>query len=267
MKFGWQNKVVIITGSSIGIGRVLAKEIGFKGAKIVINGRNKEKLKSTYDELIKLNIEVFPVQGDVSDFNSCKNIVQQTVNKFGKIDVLINNAGIASYGSFENTSVEVFKKVVETNLFGTVNMTKAAFSYLKKTNGNILFIGSLAGIHGVGDYSAYSCSKMALNSLAESLRIELFDSEIRLGIVYVGFTENDSQKFLLDTSGKKINVPSRAGIQKMPQTKVAKKIIRMIEKKKFRATFTGLGKITSLLNRISPNIIHQILLLNYKRGI
>ena len=266
MKFNWANKIVIITGSGSGIGKTLAIEIGKKGAKIVLNGRNQEKLETAANELKKLNIEVLHLQGDISVFDECKNIVEKIINKFGKIDILINNAGIASFGSFDDIDIEVFSKVVNTNLLGSSNMTKAALPYLKKTEGSVFFIGSIAGIHGIGNYSAYSCSKMALTSLAESLKIELFASNIYVGIAYVGFTENDIQKTFLDSKGNTISVPSRKNIKQVPQLKVAQQIVKMIERRKFKKTFTFLGKLNSIVNRFAPFFIHHILLNQYRKA-
>lgn len=266
MKFSWENKIVIITGSGSGIGKTLAIEVGKKGAKIVLNGRNQERLTTATSELNQLNIEVLPIQGDISVYDECKNIVEKTIQKYGKIDILINNAGIASFGSFVDVKVEVFNKVVNINFLGTVNMTKVALPYLKKTEGGILFIGSVAGIHGIGNYSAYSCSKMALTSLAESLKIELFNTNIYVGIAYVGFTENDIQKTFLDSKGNITSVPSRKNIKQMPQIKVAKQIAKMIEKKRFKKTLTSLGKLNSIMNRFAPFIVHRILLNEYRKA-
>ncbi len=265
MKKNWQNKVVIITGSSQGIGKALAFELGRRGAIIVINGRNREKLLAAAKQLTDDGIEVFPVLGDVSSVPDCKKLVEDVLRKFGRIDALINNAGTSSFSPFGDTSIEVLHKVIEVNLLGVMNITSAVLGHVSAAKGNLFFIGSVAGVHGIGSYATYSSSKMALQALAEALRIELQGSGVKVGIAYVGFTENDEKKRFLDARGEPINVPDRKSLKKMPQKEVARKIIRMMDRGTFRRTFTILGKITVILNSLFPGLVHRILLKNYRK--
>ena len=261
----WKDKVVIITGSSMGIGKALAREIGNKGGRIILNSRNKKNLEETQQELIKEKIITSSFAGDVSDYDDCMALTQFAFKSFGKIDVLINNAGVASQGTIEEMLPEVFKKVLEINLLGCVYMTKASIPYLKQTKGSILFIGSIAGIHGIGEYSAYSSSKMALTAIAEALRIELHDSGIHVGIAYVGFTQNDPKKTYMDKHGATLPLPSRKNVTQVPVEKVAKSILRLTEKRKYSSTFTFIGNLNALVNRISPFLVFRILLRNFRK--
>lgn len=259
MKFNWQNKVVIITGSNAGLGKVLAILLGKKGAKIVLNGRNESRLKNTLSELTNKGIEAIAITGDISSYKDCEKIINQTIQAFGQIDVLINNAGTSSVGDFFHLSVDVFKQIIEINYLGAVNMSKAALPYMEKTKGSLFFIGSVAGIHGIGGSSTYSSTKMALTGLAESLNIELKSRGIHVGIAYPGFIENDNNKAFLDKDGNTISVPSREKIKQMPKEQVAGKIIRMIEKRKFKSVFSTLGKSNAIINRFFPSLLHKIL--------
>lgn len=265
MSFDWKNKTVIISGSSAGLGKTLAFETGKKGACIVLNGRNKEKLEKTADELSANGIEVISAPGDISKYSDCENIAEVALKKFGQIDILINNAALASYADFSDLEIGVLENVVNVNLLGTVNMTKAVLPNLLKTKGSIVFIGSVAGIHGVGGYAPYSMTKMALTSFAESLKIELSDTGVHVGIVYPGFIENDSDKTFFDKDGKLISVPSREGLRKMTTQEVSFKIIRLIERRRFKTVLSTIGKLNAILNRISPRIIHLILRNAYKK--
>jgi short-subunit dehydrogenase len=259
----WKDKVVLITGSSMGIGKNLALELGRKEAKIVLNGRNKDRLLKLHNEFNNKGINSIAIAGDISVYEDCVEIVNQIISTFGQLDVLVNNAGIATMSSIENMNPEIFKKVIDVNLNGSVFMTKAALPSIKKTKGSILFVGSIAGIHGVPDYSAYSCSKMALTAFVEALQIELNNTGIYIGHAYVGFTENDPDKTFLTQSGEAESIPLRNTVKQMPVKKLVARLIKMIEKKQTSVTFSFVGKLNNIVNRISPKLVCQILLKRY----
>lgn len=259
----WNDKVVLITGSSIGIGRGLATEIGKRGGKIVLNARNAERLLKTCDELRHQGITTTAYAGDISDYDECAKIVAHAIKEYGKLDVLINNAGISTQASLEEISPELFRKVVDINYMGAVSMTKLAIPYLKMTKGSVLFLGSVAGIHGLGNFSAYSSTKMALTALTESLSKEMHRHGVHVGIAYVGFTQNDPEKTMYDKDGMLIPQPPRSFRQE-PINVVALRLMKMIEKRKLKSVFTPLGKLNSFLNRISPCLVHYILQRNTK---
>ena len=261
----WENKVVLITGSSMGIGKNLALALGHKGAKIVLNGRNKERLLELHKEFEGLGIKSIAIAGDISVYDDCVDIINTIISEYGQIDVLVNNAGIATMSGFETMNPEIFKKVIDVNLNGSVFITKAALPFIKKTKGSILFIGSIAGIHGIPEYSAYSCSKMALTALVESLQIEMKYTGIYIGHAYVGFTENDPDKTFLTQSGSTEALPSRDKVKQMPVKDLVAGLITMIEKRKSETTFTFIGKLNKIVNRISPKLVHQILHIRYRR--
>jgi NAD(P)-dependent dehydrogenase (short-subunit alcohol dehydrogenase family) len=262
----WKNKVVIISGSSIGIGRRLAIEIGKKGGKVVINARNQDRLDATLLQLTEDGINAFACPGDISKFEDCKKIIERAISHYGKLDVLINNAGIVANASVETIHPEVFRKVVEVNFLGAFFITKLAIPYLKKTRGSVLFVSSLAGIHGIGNYASYSSSKMALTALAESLRIELHPYGVHIGIAYVGFTENDPEKTFLDGEGERNALPDRKTIRQISAKKVALHLLQMIERRRYRSICTPLGKFHAFVTRIFPNVVHRFFLRRYIRG-
>ena len=261
----WKNKVVIITGSSIGIGRRLAFEIGKRGGKVVINARNKSRLDKTYADMKSQGLDVSACPGDISKYEDCVKIIAHSIKIYDKLDVLINNAGIAAKATLEEIKPVVFKQVMDVNFLGSVFMTQAALPYIRKTEGSILFIGSLAGIHGIGNYSAYSSSKMALTALVESLRIEMHQTGIHIGLAYVGFAENDPEKTFLNKDGLLMPQFARNTIKQVPVKKVALRLMRMIERRQSKSAFTLLGKLNAILNRISPFLVHRILLNAYKK--
>jgi len=261
----WKDKVVIITGSSIGIGRRIAAEIGKRGGKVVINARNKNRLDKTLENLKGQGLDISSCPGDISNYEDCVQIIDHTLKTYGKIDVLINNAGIAAEATLEEIKPKVFKQVMDVNFLGSVFMTKAALAPIKQTEGSILFVGSIAGIHGLGGYSAYSSSKMALTALVESLRKEVHQCGVHIGLAYVGFTENDPEKTFFDKEGVIAQIPARSKIKQESATKVALQLMHMIERRKFKSVFTLLGKLNAILSRISPFIVYQILLNVYRK--
>ncbi len=255
----WKDKVVIITGSSIGIGFELAKEIANKGAIVILNSSNPQRLEKANTKLSALGFTTTAIACDVTSYASCLSLVEKTINSYGKIDVVINNAGISSEGSISESHHEVFKRVIDVNLIGAFNMTKATLPYLKKQGGNILFIGSVAGIHGLGNYAAYSSSKMALTGLAESLKIELHNTNVHVGIAYLGFIENSKEKTILSANNERIPQPERKNVSKMSPEKISKKLILMIEKNTFKRFFSPIGKVAFVLNRIAPGLLRLVL--------
>lgn len=251
--------MVIITGSSKGIGRSLAIEIGKRGGKVVINARNKDLLDIACASMKDQDFDVSACEGDISQYDDCVEIIEHTLKVYGKLDILVNNAGINAIASLEEIRPDVFKKVMDVNFLGSVYMTQAALPYIRQAKGSILFVGSVAGVHGIGNNAAYCSSKMALTALVESLLMELHQSGVHIGLAYVGFAENSPEKTFLDKDGLVIPEPRRTRIKPEPVEKVAFQLMRMIERREFKSSFTLLGKITAIMNRISPFIVHRII--------
>ena len=258
-----QNKVIIITGSSMGIGKVMAAEMLEQGAKVVLNGRNIERLQKCYSHFKQQELPVIAVPGDVAKMQDCQQLIKQTLQAFGRVDVLINNAGISMQGETEYLHPDVFRKVMEVNYLGSVYPTLAALPYLKKTKGSVIFISSAAGIRGIPGHAVYSSSKMALTALAESLKIELHDCGVHVGIAYLGFTQNDPDKTIYDVDGKIIPQPPKDFVKAEPPLKVARRIRHMIQTRRFKQVFTPLGKLNVLVNRWFPSFGEWVLRRNY----
>ncbi len=260
-----KDKVVLITGSSIGIGRTMAREMLQRGAKVVLNARNAERLRGTYEALRAEGYPVAAVAGDVSQVADCERMVAEAVRAFGRLDVLVNNAGISMEGPVAELRPEVFRKVMEVNYLGSVYPTQAALDQLLANRGSVIFIGSVAGFHGIPKFSVYSSSKTALTALAESLRIELGDRGLHVGIAYVGFTENDPEKTIYNARGEIIAQPKRGFIKAEPPERVAHRVIQMIEKRRFKQVFTPQGQLNAFMVRFFPSLVHFTLRRNFKR--
>ena len=168
-------KNIIITGGSSGLGLELARDYAKKGNNIGLIARNPGKLQSAVKQLrtLSANINVIFHSVDVSDTEAAGQAVTQLAESLGGIDLLINSAGILREGRFEEIPIETFREVMEINLFGTINITKAALPYLKASQGAVVNIASMAAHTGVFGYTSYTASKHALAGFTESLRYEM----------------------------------------------------------------------------------------------
>jgi|AntRauTorckE5430_2_1112549.scaffolds.fasta_scaffold27116_2 NAD(P)-dependent dehydrogenase (short-subunit alcohol dehydrogenase family) len=262
----WNNKVVLITGSSIGIGKKLAELLLAKGAQLVLNARNADRLQQTLSAFQAQGFDgLLAVPGDVSVSEDCTRLVQKTIGHFGRLDVVINNAGISAEGDVGELSPQIFRKVTEVNYLGSVFVTQEALPHLRQSQGTVFFVSSIAAIRGVPGHAVYSASKAALKTLAEALRVEEEGHGVHVGIAFVGFTENDPQKAIYDKNGALVSQPVRDFIKQEPVEAVAARIIRMIEKRDSRKVFTLLGKLNSMANRFFPGVAGFVLRRSYHK--
>ena len=258
-----KNKVILITGSSMGIGKTMARELAHRGATIVLNARNQKRLEQTYREFEADGYSILPVAGDVSRYEDCQRLFETIRRTYGRLDVLINNAGISTEGTVGEVAPAVFRQVVEVNLLGSVYCTQLALPLLRERRGSVLFMGSVAGIRGLPGYAPYSATKMALTALAESLAIEERASGVHVGLAYVGFTENEPQKTILAADGRILPQPRRNFIKPESREVVARRLIRMIEKRQHKRVFTPLGKLNAWVNRLAPGVGRYVLSRKY----
>jgi len=243
------NKVIIITGGSSGIGKALALQYGLLGARVVITGRNKEKLQETTVELQKAGISIVGIPCDSSLEKETRIMVEQVKEKFGQIDLLINNAGISMRSMFEDVSIDVLKTVMDINFWGTVYATQAALPYLKESKGGIIGISSIAGYRGLPVRSGYSASKFAMNGFLEALRTELLHSGVHVLIACPGFTASNIRNSSLNAEGNITGETMREEDKMMSAEEVAKKIIHAYQQKKKTLIMTFQGKLTVFLNK------------------
>ena len=263
----YSGKVIIITGSTRGLGREMALQLLHQGARVIINGRSAQSEATVSSTFQGFESQYRFLPGDISDPECARLMVETAVSAFGKLDVLINNAGVATHGNFEEAAPHVIRQMVDANLLGSLLLCRFAIPELKKTKGSILFVGSLAGIHGLGGSVLYCASKTALVAVAEALRKEMHPFNIYVGITYLGFTKNDEEKHMLGPDGSPVKVPERSDFPVSSQADSARLILNQIEKRKFRVVHSWLGQVNYYLNRFSPSLVHRILLQGYlKRG-
>lgn len=261
----YQGKVAIITGSSRGIGKAIALELAKKGAFIVLNGRNENRLNETLSLILPFQEKVISVCSDVSTLEGCQLLINKTIEHFGQIDILVNNVGVSMRGKVADLNPEVFRTVFESNVLGTVYPTIPAIPHLRKTKGSIVFISSLAGIRGLPGLSAYCSSKMALRAIAESIRIEEAEHKIHVGLIFVGITDIEHNKETIAADGSKQILESRKGKKVQTTESVAKAVIRNINRRRFSSVLTSLGKVNAFLQPRFPLLVERLIKANIKK--
>ena len=249
----------------MGIGKAIALELCKAGANVVLNGRNAERLEKTYQEFLQKGYTVVTVQGDVTKVSDCNTIVQKAIDSFGDLHILVTNAGVSMRERFENLQPEVFSQIIESNINGSAFPTLVALPHLKKTKGSIVFISSAAGMIGLPTASAYSAGKMALTALAQSLKIEMASSGVHIGIVHVGFTQNDAEKRVLNATGDLVPVASRPAYLQQTQEQVAKAVLSTIRNRKFKVILSLVGKINAFVVRFFPGLVIRIVTSSQKK--
>ncbi len=224
-------------------------------------GQISEEKRNSTDEMPGTQVkrtayggEIMQIAVDVSEPEAFEQAVQSIIERYGRLDILILNAGLSSYGTVENTSDATLHNVMKANTFAPYTGARIALPHIRRTKGSIVFISSLAGLHGLPHSSVYSMSKMALTALAQSLKTELTGRDVHIGIIYVGFTQNDPKKTVVGPDGRIRPIQSRPGwIQQSPQ-KVARLILRNISRRRFRSTLSTMGKIMTFLSRYFPRL-------------
>ncbi|MFO8056574.1 MAG: SDR family oxidoreductase [bacterium] len=248
----FEGKVICITGGARGIGFAVARLLGSRGARLVLSDIEEEALAEAESALAGEGIEVVSETSDVTSYQDCRELVEAALDKFGRLDVLINNAGVSVVANFEECTPEVCEKLYRVNLIGQVFMTRAALAALKESRGQILFMSSVSGIRAIPTGSLYSSSKAALRSFAESIRLELKPYGVHVGVIFPGFTTTDPRKTVMKGDGfpRPINRPPHD----TPEG-VAKGVARVLENKERERVLTRTGKLTLILQRLSPALL------------
>lgn len=226
MKRDLRNKRILITGASSGIGRTLAEQLGSEGSKLVLTARSEDKLAELCRSLAARNVQAVPVRADVTVPADRQRMLDAAVSRFGGVDVLVNNAGIASWAHFAVSTEAVMRQVMEVNFFAPAELIRLAIPLLiQGEQPAILNVGSMCGRRAMPAWSEYSASKYALSGLTECLRGELARFDIDILLVQPGLTRSELQKNMLLSAGRMEIDYSKA----MPAERVAAEIVRSLK--------------------------------------
>lgn len=202
-----EKKVALITGGTRGIGKAIAIKFAKNGYNLVLNYvSDRTNLEDLENEFKKYNVEILFIKTDVSKFEDCENMAKQAIEKFGKIDVLVNNAGITKDCLLLRMTSKDFEKVIDINLKGTFNVTKSIVPYMmKKRTGKIINISSVVGVSGNAGQCNYAASKAGIIGFTKSIAKELASRNILANCVAPGFIDTDMTSVLSDSVKENIN--------------------------------------------------------------
>jgi len=231
---------------------------GLAGAKVVITGRSQVKIDNTLQLLRQSGIDVFGILADAGSEEDNNKMSEETVRHFGKIDILINNAGISMRALFEEMDLSVFHKVMDTNFWGTVYATKYCLPEILKNKGSIIGISSINGYRGTPARTAYTASKYAMNGFFESLRTEVMKRGVHVLVACPGFTASNIRNNALTADGTVQGDSPREEEKMMTAQEVAEAILRATIKRKRDLILTGQGKLAVFLNKWIPGLMDGI---------
>ncbi|MCC7028972.1 MAG: SDR family oxidoreductase [Chitinophagaceae bacterium] len=246
----FQHKIVAITGATSGIGRALAESLLKNGAKVAVCGRNQAALDSMKEALKSSDLLTF--QADVSAEDDCRQFIESTVQTFGGLDILINNAGISMRALFQDVDLAVLRKSMDINFWGTVYCCKFALPHLMKSHGSIAGISSIAGYKGLPCRTGYSSSKFAMQGFLESLRIELLHKNVNVLWISPGFVASNIRNTALNASGEAQKESPLQEKNLMTADVCALRILNAIEQRKRTLIMSSQGKLTVWINKFFP---------------
>jgi short-subunit dehydrogenase len=249
-----QDKRALVTGASGGIGRALSLELARQGADLVLVARREDKLAAVAAEIANLGRRAEIVIGDVTDADARRRAIEVAQEKFGGLDVLVNNAGVSAHGRFADADPNRLRPIMETNFFAAVELTRDALPLLKAgRNPIVVNIGSVLGRRGCPHKSEYSASKFALTGFSEALRAEFAPLGIDMLLVTAGPTDTEFFQHLLEEHGE---LPWGEGKPVSPE-RVARATVRAIELGKHEIVPSWRGWLMLTANRLFPRLVDR----------
>ncbi len=237
-----KGKVVVITGASSGIGRACAEHFAHQGSMVVLAARSADKLSDAVSGIKEQGGQCIAVAADVSKEEDCERLIQETVDTYGGVDILINNAGISMRSLFKDLELDVIRKVMDVNFWGTVYCTKFALPYLLESKGSVVGVSSIAGYVGLPARTGYSASKFAMQGFLDALRSENRGNGLHVLIACPGFTSSNIRNTALTGDGSMQGESPREEQKMMQPEEVAERIYKAIIKRKRRIIMTSEGK-------------------------
>ena len=263
----FKDNVVVITGASAGIGLEVALLLADQGAKLVMAARNADLLEKAAAECRSRGASVVSVPTDVSDRAQCQALIDKAVSAFGRIDTLINNAGISMHARFDELSdIEAVERITAINYFGAVYCTWFALPHLKKTRGRLVAVSSITGKNGVPTRSIYSGTKHAMAGFFDSLRIELKSDGVSVTVLYPGFVDTDIAQRALGPHGKPLGTRPVVKNAIMTAKECAVVTVDAAARRKREVIMQSKARIALLIKAVWPGFIDSLAERGIKRG-
>ena len=263
----FNENVVVLTGASSGIGRALAYQMAEQGAWLALAARDMNALQEVAEICRAKGGKAIPIQTDVTDQQQVRNLIETTAAEYGRIDTLINNAGVSMWTYFEEIEdISILEKIMQVNYLGSVYCTHYALPHLKQTQGRLVVVSSLAGKTGVPTRSGYAASKHAVVGFFETLRIELQKDNVTVTIIYPGFVPTEIRKRAYNGKGETFGKEPIQTEKAMPTEECARLIIPAVAKRKRELVMTPRGKLGQYLKPFFPRLIDRIALNAIEKG-
>ena len=255
-----KNKIVWITGASSGIGEALAKAFASEGAKIVLSSRRVDELNRVQKSLNLPDSDVLILPLDLSDTSTTNELTKTVIDKFGRIDILVNNGGMSQRSLTLETPLEIDRKIMETNFFGTSALTKSVLPYMiKQKSGHIIIMSSIAGKFGFFYRSAYAASKHALHGFFEALRMEVFNDNVKVLLVCPGKIKTDISINAITSDGGKHNKMDESQEKGLSAEECARQVLKGVKNNKYEIFIGGKELRAIWVKRFFPNLFTRLI--------
>lgn len=253
------NKVAIITGSSSGIGKALCYELAKQECTVVLVARRQSLIEGfALDITTKFGVQTKAITADVSKEADCKMFIESTIESFGKIDILINNAGISQRALFNDLDIDVIKKVMDVNYWGTVYASKFALPYILKTKGSIVAVSSISGMSPLPGRTGYCSSKYAIHGFMDSLRIEHLKTGVHIMTAAPEYVASEIRTHALMSDGSEQGCSPRHEKSMLSAEAVAKRIAKGIRKRRRSMMIGKKGTLAVALTRFTPKLMDRL---------
>ena len=257
----FKDHVAVVTGASSGIGKALALQLAAQGAAISLASRNAERLESLAAECRARGGSALAVPTDVSDEEQCRSLMDETIRQFGRLDMLINNAGISVAARLEQLpSLDLFRRVMDVNFNGLVNCTYYALPHLKVVQGRLVNVSSLAGKLAIPYNAPYVASKFAIAGFSDSLRMELQSAGVSVTVIFPYWVVTEFHERLLDKDGRARGKRGRAIYTEKTMTaeQCAQRILRAALRRR-RELVMRPGPLAAWLKLLAPGLVDRII--------
>jgi short-subunit dehydrogenase len=267
MAGSYEGKVVVVTGASQGIGRALALELSGQGARLVLAARDEQALAAVAAEGAARGAETLVVPTDVTSEPACRALVERTVERFSRLDVLVNNAGIGMLARFEEvTDLRPYEQLMRVNYLGSVYPTFHALPHLKRSHGQLVVVSSLAGLHGVPLRTAYAATKHAQVGFFESLRIELSGTGVDVTVVCPYFVQSEIRRRSAGPDGRTVAASPVQEGEIMSAEECARRIVRSMARRERMLVMTFKGRLGRWAKLLSPGLVDRMAAAAVRRG-
>jgi NAD(P)-dependent dehydrogenase (short-subunit alcohol dehydrogenase family) len=266
-----RENVVVLTGASSGIGRALARQLAEQGAWLALAARSADELEETVRECLaagrRAGARAVAVPTDVADEAQCRALVERAVAEYGRLDTLVNNAGISMWARFDALrDLEGIERIMRVNYLGAVHCTFHALPHVKRTRGRLVAVSSLAGKAGIPTRTGYAASKHAMAGFFDSLRIELADEGVSVTMIYPGFVATGVRRHAVGPDGRPLGESPVQEDAVMTADACAARIVRATARREREVVMTARGRIGQWLRLVAPGLTDRIAARAIARG-